>query len=217
MERPTDADIRHARQLVLAGGLGMWGVAAAAGMWLAAGPGRPGTAPVTVWTAVAVSGLLLGAFVLGIGHGWSGPAPDPVAQAWFALTVYPLFAVMTTSWILSDAGVLGSDGQGLIGTVALAAVLFARGLVLLSPAGPRALLVETHGRAAHAGLAMAAGAVHLVAAAATFALAVSARLLLASVVAVGAFVVVHLGAAAIARRTAAGHPGTTEADVLSAR
>lgn len=217
MERPTDAEIRHARQLVLAGGLGTWGVAAAAGVWLAAGPGPPAAAPGTVWLPIAVSGLMLGAFVLGIGHGWTGPAPDPVAQAWFALTVYPLFAVITTSWILYDAGVLGSEGRTLVGTVALAAVLFTRGLVLLSPAGPRALLVETHGRAARAALATTAGAAYLAAAAVTFALTVSARLLLASVVAVGAFVVVHLGAAAIARRTAAGHPGTTEADVLSAR
>jgi len=205
---PNAGALASARRVVLSVGLGFWGLGAAVSVWLAVRSVQLDAADAVL--ALTMSGLMLAGFVTEVGwtSGWGTRRHhhlDPVARAWWLLTVYPVFPAITASFVLRDAGVLSWDERNLVNLAFLACVLFVRGLVLLSPVGLRVVAADTRCSIRDGPLALptGAGVAYLVTAAGTFVAAAAAWWWVSLTTAALGFVAIQAGTAVVARRAEA--------------
>lgn len=134
---PSASERKRARRIVGFVGLILWasGVTVSAVLALQAVGGVT-----TVAGGALVSAIMLGAIALSVE---TGESPDPVARAWWLLTLYAVFPAATASWSLSEAGLAHGHPALLSMAAILPALLSLRAALLVSAGGARFLGVET--------------------------------------------------------------------------
>jgi hypothetical protein len=214
-----DTQVSRARRLILSVGLAVWGLGGAVATW--ALHASPDVQAGAIRFLVFGNALILAGGVVDAGAEPRRATrqrrpPDPVAVAWSALLWYPIFPTAVALFALEAGGVLDEFGRSFGLAVAAAVVLFAKGVVYLSPGGLRLLRVDVRHRVdgqTAQWLPWASGAVYALAGAATFVVVTGGWLVHPAAVfllAALAWIVIALGTAAVTRVAVSRGPDRAE-------
>lgn len=130
-----DAERRRARLIAWSVGLSLWSLGAGVCLWAALR--LPAADLAAAGWALFISAIMLVAFALAVE---SDASADPVAHAWWLLTLYAVFPANGASWVLLDTASGSTDWTKLAAVVP--AVLLVRATLLLTPWQRRFISIE---------------------------------------------------------------------------